>query len=111
VRGYDELVASGDSGFLVRNEIYTPPISVGRMVGFGQLRDQLQFLVFHDVGATYISDPLEGEDDHVDLQSAGIGLRWQVRENVTVRFDYGWQIEDIGLEESSRARLGVTVSL
>ena len=30
VRGYDELVASGDSGLLVRNEIYTPPFSVDR---------------------------------------------------------------------------------
>ena len=75
------------------------------------MRDQLQFLIFHDWGVTCMSDPLEGEDDHAELQSAGVGLRWQVRENVTVRFDYGWQIDDIGLEESSRAHLGVTVSL
>jgi hemolysin activation/secretion protein len=110
VRGYDELVAAGDSGFLVRNEIYTPPFSIGRSLRFAQIGDQLQFLVFHDFGTTYIADPLENEDDHVALQSAGLGLRWQVRDNVALRFDYGWQIEDIGLEDSSRAHLGVTVS-
>ena len=110
MRGYDELVASGDSGFLVRNEIYSPPISFGRLVKFDALRDQFQLLVFHDIGTTYIADSLDGEDDNVQLQGAGVGVRWQVRDNLTVRFDYGWQIDDVGLEDSSCAHFGVTAS-
>ena len=40
----------------------------------------------------------------------GLGLRWQVRDNLSVRFDYGWQLHDIGLREHSRANIGVTAS-
>ncbi len=50
VRGYDELVASGDQGVLMRNEIYAPSFSAGRLVGCKKAQDQFQFLAFRDIG-------------------------------------------------------------
>ncbi len=47
------------------------------------------------------------------LASFGVGLRWQVARNLSVRFDYGWQLTDSGFStrnRSSRAHVGVTVS-
>lgn len=111
VRGYDELIASGDSGLLVRNEIYAPPFSIGKLVGTPKLNDRLQFLAFHDYGYAEVSDTLVGEEGSRSLQSAGLGLRWQIRENVSFRFEYGWQIEDLGYgEQGGRAHMGVMVS-
>ncbi len=105
-----ELVAAGGSGFLLRNEIYTPAISLLRLAGQQTCKDQFQLLAFHDFGFAELADPLVGENKRIDLQSAGVGFRWQIEENASIRFDYGWQIEDIGLADSSRAHVGVTVT-
>ncbi len=111
VRGYDELIVSGDSGILVRNEIYTPPFSVGKLVGASKLNDRLQFLAFHDYGYAEVTETLKGEEGSASLQSAGLGLRWQIRNNVSIRFDYGWQLEVLGFgEDDGRAHMGVLVS-
>jgi hemolysin activation/secretion protein len=110
VRGYPELIAAGDQGILVRNEIFSPSFSLGRLVGIKHRNDQLQFLIFHDYGLASIYQPLPGEDKNTQLQSAGIGARWQVRQNLSAYFDYGWQIDDLGLKDKSRAHFGVTAS-
>ena len=110
VRGYDELVTSGDRGFLIRNEVYTPSMSLLNLLGVKQCNDILQFLAFHDIGVAEVADALPGEGKNIELQSAGLGLRWQIQKNLAIRFDYGWQLEDVGLPDSSRAHLGVTAS-
>ena len=110
VRGYDELVANGDQGILVRNEIYSPSVSIGKHVGLKQLNDQFQLLAFYDYGLTSVKEPLPGEDKRTQLSSYGVGARWQVRDNLSVHFDYGWQIDDIGQKDHSRAHIGVTAS-
>ncbi len=110
VRGYAELVAAGDQGVLMRNEIYAPSFSAGRLVGCKKAQDQFQFLVFHDIGYTEVKHALVGENKGTTLQSAGVGARWQIRNNLSAHFDYGWQIDDIGLKDKSRAHVGVTLS-
>lgn len=110
VRGYDELSANGDQGALMRNEIYAPSFSAGRLVGGKRAQDQFQFLAFHDLGYTEVKHALLGENKGTTLQSAGIGARWQIRNNLSAHFDYGWQIDDIGLKDKSRAHVGVTLS-
>ncbi len=87
VRGYDELVANGDQGILVRNEIYSPSVSIGKHVGLKQLNDQFQLLAFYDYGLTSVKEPLPGEDKRTQLSSYGVGARWQVRDNLGVHFD------------------------
>ena len=110
VRGYDELSANGDQGALMRNEIYAPSFSVWKLAGGKRAQDQFQFLAFHDLGYTEVKHALLGENKGTTLQSAGIGARWQIRNNLSAHFDYGWQIDDIGLKDKSRAHVGVTLS-
>ena len=110
MRGYDEFAVAADRGFLLRNEIYTPAFSLLQLAGLKSVNDQLQFLAFYDFGVAELADPLPGEGKNIELQSAGLGLRWQIATNASIRFDYGWQLEDIGLPDSSRAHVGVTVS-
>ena len=109
VRGYPELVAAGDQGILVRNEIYSPGFSLAKLIGIKQGGDQLQFLVFYDYGLASIKHPLVGEDKSTQLSSYGVGVRWQIRQNLSAYFDYGWEINRIG-NDHSRATVGVTAS-
>ncbi len=111
VRGYDEREANGDEGFLIKNELRLPPFSVGNIVRAPGWRDQLQLLAFVDYGATQNKTLLPGEDPHLVLGSVGTGLRYSIRQNVSVRFDYGWQLHDTGLNtrNNSRMHLAITV--
>ena len=109
VRGYPELVAAGDQGVLVRNEIYSPSFSLSKLIGFKQSHDEFQLLAFYDYGYAEVKHPLEGEDKSTELQSYGVGARWQIKQNLSAHFDYGWQIDRLG-KDHSRAHVGVTMS-
>ncbi|MCC7518773.1 MAG: ShlB/FhaC/HecB family hemolysin secretion/activation protein [Verrucomicrobiae bacterium] len=112
VRGYDEREANGDEGYLVSTEIRTPPVSLGAGVGLDSAVDQLQFLGFFDYGAAENRRLLPGEDPHVQLASAGPGVRYAIAPWLSVRFDYGWQLYDTGLNPryNSRGHLGVVIA-
>ncbi len=112
VRGYDEREANGDEGYLISTEIRTPPVSLGALVGIEGARDQLQFLGFYDYGSTYNRILLPGEDPHIQLAGAGPGLRYSISPWFTLRFDYGWQLYDTGLNTryNSRAHIGIVLA-
>jgi hemolysin activation/secretion protein len=57
---------------------------------------QLQLLTFLDYGVVRNKQLLPGEDPSVELASWGLGARFSVEQNVTMRFDYGWQLKDTG---------------
>lgn len=94
-RGYDEREANGDQGYLFSTEVYTPNLPVLSLVN-EKAGDSLKLLGFFDCGETQNVDLLIGEDPHVQLMSVGVGLRYQFRSNLSVRFDYGWQLKDTG---------------
>ena len=111
VRGYDERQANGDQGFLLRNELRTPSINLGRPLPGKEA--QLQLLAFLDYGVVRNKRLLVGEDPNVELFSTGLGARFSVGQNVTIRFDHGWQLKDIGVPvgpRSSRAHFSLLVS-
>ena len=66
-------------------------------------------LVFYDYGLASIKHLLDGEDKSTELSSYGVGARWQIKENLSAHFDYGWQIEHLG-RDHSRGHVGVTLS-
>jgi hemolysin activation/secretion protein len=86
VRGYNERVFAGDYGYIINNELRTPPFSLGL---FG-LEDQIQFLAFFDLGYARVRDfqPTDLVADRV-LYSPGVGVRYNVARNFALRFDYG----------------------
>lgn len=113
VRGYEEREANGDEGWLLTNEVRTPPVSLGQVCGVSKATDQLQFLAFWDYGQTSNIDLLAGEDKHLILSSVGPGVRYSIAPWLSARFDYGWQLTDTGASDgrrSQRAHLGLTVS-
>jgi hemolysin activation/secretion protein len=95
VRGYDELEATGDEGFIVRNEIHTPAFVFDTPLP-GK-RSQLELLAFVDYGQVHNKHLLPGEARRVEMASTGVGARFAVDQNVSFRFDYGRQLHDDGV--------------
>jgi hemolysin activation/secretion protein len=113
IRGYDERVISGDDGWVVNNELRTPPFSLLNFVRIHDMPDQLQFLGFFDCGAESVIDanPSDGTDPNKTLYSIGAGLRYTIAANFSLRFDYGFPLTQKDLNQySSRAHFGVLLS-
>ena len=94
-RGYDEREANGDNGYLIVNEIHSPNLPLFSMIN-KKAGDNLKLLAFFDMGQTQNIDLTPTETSHIRLVSAGVGLRYQFRTHLSVRFDYGWQLRDSG---------------
>jgi hemolysin activation/secretion protein len=114
IRGYDESVALGDNGWIVNNELRTPPLVLGNLLELPGGQDQLQFLAFCDCGGERVIDeqPADGANPNKFLCSVGAGLRYSISHNFSLRFDYGFPLTQHSLNEhSSRAHVGVLLSL
>lgn len=113
VRGYDERVLFGDQGAVVNVELRSPSISIGRLVGWDWLTDELQLLGFWDFGLVSSKDPLPGDADSYYLTSVGVGLRYSLAPYVSVRCDVGFPLVDpevAGVDVGiARASVGVIV--
>lgn len=107
VRGYDLYSIVGDSGYFFNLEIQTPVYHLSKCCC-----DELRFHVFYDQGDAYNHTLLVGEDPSVDLKGTGLGFRYRMEPNLEVRFDYGWQLADLGLPifGDERVHLGVVLS-
>ena len=111
VRGYDEREANGDEGILVRNELRTPSFNVPSP--FPAKQSQLQLLTFLDYGVVRNKQLLLAERRRTELSSVGLGMRYNIDTNVTLRFDYGWQLKDsgvVGSPKNSRPHFSLLVS-
>jgi len=109
VRGYEEREVRGDKGFFVRNELLTPGIGILRNFEHIRKDDELRFLGFFDFGTVGNEDLLVDETPWIDVAGAGVGFRYQVDRNFSLRFDYGVQLKDTGFNisgEDSRIHIG-----
>jgi hemolysin activation/secretion protein len=113
IRGYDTRVVNADQGVIFSNELRTPPVSPLAAVGLKKARDSFQVLGFLDHGSARNRDLLMGEFPRSVLTSSGVGLRYAIASNFSLRADYGWQLRRLQGPRPypSRAHLGVTVSL
>jgi len=117
VRGYDERELNNtDEGWILRNELRTPPLSVLRLFGVEGVNDQLQFLGFFDYASVRSDSGSLGRDDgravgSETLASAGPGLRYILGPWASVRADYGFQLNDAGnTRHNGRWHVGVLLS-
>jgi hemolysin activation/secretion protein len=112
VRGYEESIANGDRGWLGSLEVYSPSISPLRKIWAESPSDELKFLVFFDAGGVANDHLLPGEPSYRGLAGIGAGLRYRITTRLTVRFDYGWRLQDLADFETddSRAYLSVLLS-
>jgi hemolysin activation/secretion protein len=112
VRGFEQRVMRGDNGIVASVELRTPAVSFGQWAGFYNVRDAMMGLVFLDYAYLKSSDLLPDEPSHITLGSIGLGIRYQAGENLTVRLDYGWQIDESGFDdgEDGRVHIGARAS-
>ncbi len=118
VRGYDERESSGDQGWLVRNEIWSPRLSLSEWITMAkwgdlhELNDNLQGYLFWDYGVTMNRRLLPNENPDTELSSVGLGLRYRISNYFSLRADYGVQLLDTGANKRNDGRfhLGATVS-
>jgi hemolysin activation/secretion protein len=138
VRGYDQTIVSGDNGWLFVNELRTRPFALfGNLHGKGDYdptqnwasirggklhgMDWMQLLVFCDYGGVYYRNPpAPGWPSQEILLSVGAGFRYQLWQNMLVRFDYGWQLDrnymnapaapSLGPQPTSRAHFAVELT-
>lgn len=81
LRGFEERSITGDSGHQVSLELWTPPYA------------GMRFLVFTDNASVEFN---EGES--FDVSSAGLGLRWSWKKQLSISLDYGVIIEGGGVD-------------
>lgn len=117
VRGYDERELNNtDEGWIIRNELRAPPFSALRFFGFTGADDKLQFLGFFDYGSARArTGNIIRQDGRAvaseTLASIGPGVRYTISNHLSLRADYGMQLNDAGNDRrSSRWHIGVTLS-
>lgn len=105
VRGYDENEVIGDNGLLIKNELRSPPFSILKTK---KIPHQLQFLIFLDFGYTYDADQSILNESTEVLSSIGPGIRYAFGDYLSIRFDYGWQLDSImrKVDDSHRHSMG-----
>ena len=112
VRGFNESVVRGDSGFLSSIELISPDFSVGDRLG-QTLQDTWNAFLFYDAAALSISDPLPGEVSP-SLQGAGIGLNCRFSDRGFARASYGWALDSRGVapadETGGKFHFGITLT-
>jgi hemolysin activation/secretion protein len=126
VRGYRESTVSGDSTIVgtaeyrfhlprvlgietdPKDTLFGQPFRWRPTGDFGRPDWDLILRAFFDAGATKVSDP-QGREASESLMSTGLGVDFQIRNNISLRVDWGIPLSDVdsidnpikaGLEES-----------
>jgi hemolysin activation/secretion protein len=85
VRGFNERIITGDRGWRLGLELFTPEL--GNHTGLEHA--SLRLLGFLDAGQVDRLQPQPGETPHHAIASAGIGARFGLEKHLNVRVDYG----------------------
>lgn len=113
VRGYEEGEVYGDNLLMFSHELILPPLPLLQNIGANKLNDALQLFVFQDIARLSNVNRLAGERNSTTLHSVGTGFRYNLQQNLTANFTYGWQLKDSGSSRSgdnSRAHIYVQTS-
>jgi len=89
VRGFLERQFTGDRGYSGSLELYSPDFGAELSAGTWRAR----FLAFYDFGRAYRINPDVFEPEVIGISSAGPGVRVAYGSNLSLRFDYGFQIQ------------------
>ncbi|WP_404710696.1 ShlB/FhaC/HecB family hemolysin secretion/activation protein [Sphingomonas sp. MMS24-J13] len=88
LRGYEPNAINGDQGIVIANELRTPDL-----IGKGDAH--LRLVAFLDYASLSNKEPDTGQSTHVRATSAGVGLRFNRASHLTVKADYGWQLQHL----------------
>jgi hemolysin activation/secretion protein len=113
VRGYPERALRGDLGWIVNLELFSPEFHPCKDWFNVSQGDMLRFLAFADYahGEPVNDSPSDPLDDPADLMSVGLGMRYEFNDNVRLRLDYGFRLEDLPVaadnEDSGAVHFGL----
>ena len=113
VRGYDTRIANGSEGYLLSQELRSPPFSpTGLIFGSDGIGDTMQLLAFWDYANVFDPHTQPKSPDRIQLSSVGAGVHYTINRFVDVAFDYGWQLDKLPGASSrhSRANIAITIS-
>ncbi len=109
VRGYDERILNLDNAVVFNFEIKSPQIS-----GFlheKNYHDQIQFLAFFDYGGGNHVKQVPGMSQWQQIYSVGPGARYQIKNYVSFRCDWGIQLKKAPFSGvDNRVHMGLLVS-
>ncbi len=88
VRGYRQDLLLTDNGFFASAEVRLPILRVEEVEGI------LQLIPFIDYGKGWNSSETDNPSPQ-NLLSVGLGLRWQMRDELNARFDWGIPLSDV----------------
>ena len=93
VRGFEERTIAGDRGLQMNLEVWSPVVP--RLYG-------VRFLAFVDGGYKYLARPTGLQVQSDVISSAGVGARWQWKDQLALAVDYGRAIAEASGEASDR---------
>lgn len=88
VRGFLERAVASDRGYFANLEVYSPDIAA--KLG---LEGNLKGLVFFDSAKGFNLNP--SANQHVNIASIGVGLRYNIKKDVSARFDVARVIDGV----------------
>ncbi len=102
VRGYRQDYLLTDNGAFASAEVRVPILRISR-------NDVLQLAPFVDAGAAWNNS--RGILNPNSLASIGLGLRWQVGDRLTARFDWGIPLVHVNLKKRTWQENGLYFSI
>lgn len=90
VRGFSERAVAIDRGFVANLEITTPDFASRVGVTSGSLRG----VFFYDFAGGHNVAPAAGSNGHAHIASIGAGLRYNLRKDISARFDLAMVADD-----------------
>ncbi len=112
IRGFEETEFNADHGAIASLELRAPPVSIASLFNKNLNGvDRLVFLGFLDYGHGWLDQGMTGQDDDVEMMSAGPGLRYNLGPLISVRVDYGFQVIETGFNNrfDDRWHVGATI--
>lgn len=104
VRGFMAREVANDSGQLTNLEIYSP----NTCSAF--LSSQCRILAFYDMGHVSRNNALAGELNRESISSAGLGVRVNIGQSLSLEMDYGVVVESGGSQDEGDGRLHVAMN-
>jgi hemolysin activation/secretion protein len=104
VRGYRQDLLLSDNGFLATAEVRLPVLRVDEVEGV------LQVIPFVDLGLGWNSSDNTDPDPNT-LVGIGLGLQWQMGDDLTARFDWGIPLIEVNASERTWQEQGLYFSV
>ncbi len=106
VRGFAFQDALVNSGVTTNSTFYTPGTQVIRKITEDKSgpNDELRAYVFLDHGSGWYHFATPAQPHYVGMTGAGLGLTYELANNLNIDVGYGWHLQDTGVYDHENGR-------